>query len=165
MSVQDSVQVNKNTGKGWGSKKRKEREEELLRDTKHFGASPVLIQTLSKIRAGAFSRANSKPRSSVNQRNFTEHRKICSSMSKTILALEDRCGGTDEAHIREDQLRVTPSLLCCVIRRQVKSILDETNLNADHQFSGEFLFQNFFFGTGETVLPTSVVQIRQQKTR
>ena len=57
MSVQDSVhraEKNKNMGKGQGSQKRKEREEEFLRDIKHFGASPVLIQTLSKIRAGVF---------------------------------------------------------------------------------------------------------------
>lgn len=54
-------------GEGTGQPK-KEREEEYLRDTKHFSASPVSIQTLSKIRAGAFSRANSKTCNSVTQR-------------------------------------------------------------------------------------------------
>lgn len=74
MSVQDSMHraENKTMGKGGGGQKRK-REKEFLRDFKHFGASPVLIQTLSKIRAGVFSRVNSKTHNSVNQSKFTLH--------------------------------------------------------------------------------------------
>lgn len=122
MSVRHGVhraEKNKNMEKEWGSQKRKEREEEFLRDIKHFDASPVLIQTLLKIRAGVFSRANSKTRDSVNQRKFTEHRKVHFSMSNSILPLENCCRGAVEAHIT-DQLWV--SLHCCIIKRKMKAI-------------------------------------------
>lgn len=77
----------------------KKGKEEFLRDNKNFG-SPARIQKLSRIMAEAFSRTKSRTCTSVNQRKFTEHRKMCLSMSKAILPGKLQ-RGTDNAHFTD----------------------------------------------------------------